>query len=107
MSRIIEIDGGDFIEANIYWSKEYIEKKNEYGVKWNESTGKYNPCLHVSTWHAGKTSGMMSSGLGDFYPFEDVSVSRRVIKPLTELSNSIDANDILDLIVNKDIKAIF
>jgi len=101
MSRIIEIDGGDFIEAVIYWRDEAERITNQYGVSYNKATGNYNPCLHISYWHAGKTGGMASSGLGNFYPFEDVSVSRRAIKPLIGISKSIDANNIYDMATNK------
>ena len=67
--------------------------KNGYGVSYPKATGKHNPCLHVSYWHAGKTSGMSSSGLGNFYVLLG-SFDRRTIKPLQELAAKIDAHQI-------------
>ena len=92
--------GGDMVKADIFWRAESVTIKNEYGASYPKGTGKYNPCFHVSYWRPGSVGGTFISRLGGFYTLIG-SFSRRTIKPLREMSEKIDAHQILISTIEK------
>lgn len=62
LSKRIERAGGDVIEFKIEYFKEFEQKANNYGCKWNVETGRYIPTLTVTIWHPTGTGCYISGG---------------------------------------------
>lgn len=79
LKAVVRIDENHIVEATLYYSREYEEVKNSYGVTMREPTGTYRIVLNASAMR--KDGDFYSGGLGKTYELAK-GFKRRTIKEL-------------------------
>lgn len=85
LTKKIPMGDNRYLEATLTWSKEVVNKANDYGCTYPVETGNVRPILHLSVWTS-KENGMATSrGLG-YWLDAGEPVKRRSVKALQELT---------------------
>lgn len=85
LTKKIPMGDNRYLEATLTWSKEVVNKTNDYGCTYPVETGNVKPILHLSVWTS-KENGMATSrGLG-YWLDAGEPVKRRSVKALQELT---------------------
>ena len=67
LQAVIRTGDDDIVEASLYYSREYTERKNEWGVTIKEATGTHRIILNTSAMHRSGEGSFFSGGLGKSY----------------------------------------
>ena len=94
LTKKIPMGDNRYLEATLTWSKEVVNKTNDYGCTYPVETGNVKPILHLSVWTS-KENGMATSrGLG-YWLDAGEPVKRRSVKALQELTKEYTEDEIL------------
>ena len=92
LTRRIPIDEDHYTELHLMYRDEYITKTNEHGCRWNVTTGRQIPTLHVSKWTRGLSGEVYtSSGMGDWITVGEPQTSKKY-DVLCKIAETIDAS---------------
>lgn len=94
LTKKIPMGDNRYLEATLTWSKEVVNKTNDYGCTYPVEIGNVKPILHLSVWTS-KENGMATSrGLG-YWLDAGEPVKRRSVKALQELTKEYTEDKIL------------
>lgn len=86
LRAIVRINDDEIVEASLYYSPEYTEQKNEWGVKYRTATGTYRIVLNCSAMR--RSGSAFAGGLGKSYEMAK-GFKRRALKDLTVIAEKL------------------
>lgn len=86
LRAIVRLSDTEIVEASLYYSGEYTEHKNQWGVTTRESTGTYRIVLNASAMRS--DGAFYSGGLGHSYTV-GTGYKRRTIKDLNIIASTL------------------
>lgn len=87
LRAIVRVSETEIVEAQLYYSPEYTEHKNQWGVTTRQGTGTYRIVLNAG---AMKQDGdFYSGGLGKSYEMAG-GFKRRTLKDLQKIADNLD-----------------
>lgn len=92
LRAIIAISDNEIVEANLYYTPEYEQKTNDYGVKWNEPTGLYSLVLNSGRMRRSGTA--FAGGLGRTTVISKLH-KRQTLKALEKVAAELSADGII------------
>lgn len=93
--RQIELDGGRYLEARLYYVENYERRSNEH-CSWNAPAGHYYTGLHYQIYSPSSTPGCYHSfGLGTLLNLDNGQHAKRNYKDLCALAKSVTDDWIL------------
>lgn len=92
LRTIIRVSETEIVEANLYYSPEYVERKNKWGVTMKDATGTQRVVLNAS---AMKSDGLAySGGLGRSYEMS-TGHKRKTMKELEKIAAQLSDESII------------
>ncbi len=79
LRAIVRVSDTEIVEANLYYSRDYTETKNQWGVTTRDSTGTHRIILNCSAMR--QSGDFYSGGLGKSYVVA-TGIKRKTIKDL-------------------------
>jgi hypothetical protein len=92
LKTVIKLDEKNILEVSLYYSTEYEQIKNTYGVEYKKPTGFETARLHVTKMRQ-SGPGMYSGGLGKTTTVSQ-PVKRKTIKMLQDIAEKLTESDI-------------
>lgn len=88
LKAIVRVSNDEIVEASLYYSREYTERKNEWGVTMRDLTGTHKIILNASAMRRAGDA-MFSGGLGKSYAVKG-GFKRRTLKDLQAIADKLD-----------------
>ena len=98
LKTVVRISDTEIVEANLYYSPEYTEEKNQWGVVTRKGTGTQRIVLNASAMR--KDGAFYSGGLGHSYTM-GTGYKRKTLKALEEIASTL-SDEILVSASRKD-----
>jgi hypothetical protein len=90
LRAIVRVGDDQIVEANLYYSSEYVERKNEWGVTMRDATGTHRIILNCSAMRrSGNDGAFFSGGLGKSYEMAG-GFKRQTLKDLQKIAEKLD-----------------
>ena len=86
LRAIVRVSDTEIVEAQLYYSPEYTERKNQWGVTTKEGTGTYKIVLNAGAMR--KDGDFYSGGLGKSYTMAG-GFKRRTLKDLNIIAGKL------------------
>ena len=87
LRAIVRVSDDDIVEAQLYYSPEYTEHKNQWGVTTRQGTGTHRIVLNAGAMR--KSGDFYSGGLGKSYTMAG-GFKRRTLKDLQKIADKLD-----------------
>lgn len=87
LRAVVRLNDTQIVEASLYYSPEYEEYKNPYGVRERRSTGTERIVLNASAMK--KSGEFYSGGLGHSYTMA-VGYKRKTLKALEQIAETLN-----------------
>lgn len=87
LKAIVRVSDTEIVEASLYYSREYTEHKNQWGVTMRDATGTHRIVLNCSAMR--KDGDFYSGGLGKSYTMAG-GFKRQTIKDLNIIAGKLD-----------------
>lgn len=87
LRAIVRVSDTEIVEANLYYSREYTEHKNQWGVTTRQGTGTSRIVLNAGAMR--KDGDFYSGGLGKSYTVAE-GFKRRTLKDLQKIADKLD-----------------
>lgn len=87
LRAIVRVSDTEIVEANLYYSREYTERRNDWGVTMKDATGTHRIILNCSAMR--KSGDFYSGGLGKSYEMAG-GFKRMTLKDLQKAAERLD-----------------
>lgn len=87
LKAIVRVSDTEIVEASLYYSREYTERKNEWGVTMRDLTGTHKIILNASCMR--QDGAFYSGGLGKNYEMVG-GFKRQTLKDLQKIAEKLD-----------------
>jgi len=89
LRAVIRTGDNDIVEASLYYTREYTERKNEWGVTIKDTTGTHRIILNCSAMRRSSDSSFFSGGLGKSYEMAK-GFKRMTLKDLQKVAERLE-----------------
>lgn len=86
LKAIVKVSDTQIVEASLYYTREYTERVNQWGVKMRDGTGTYNITLNAGAMR--KSGDFYTGGLGKSYALQG-GFKRRTLKDLQGVADTL------------------